>query len=482
MKLRSIFQSIRARITLWHLVVLILTLLIYMLFSQMFLWKQLNIELKARLQDDVDAAENFLKRDSDGHLVWSGHHEERQGPERWLEVRSPDGTLLYRNFTQDLFSSLSPEWGAVHKKSFQPFYLRDGRQLLLIREIHQIEGKQVEILAARSLDRIAEEMGHLLLVQILLFPVAVLLALVGGYFVAGRVLSPLKMIIARMQVISADRLSDRLPVDNPGDELGQLSMAFNDLLAKLDRSFEQMKLFTADASHELRTPLAAIRSVGEMALRSPNGGEAGCRETIASMLEEVEKLTHLVNELLTLARTESGIFRPTPKKHDLGDLARDAVALLMVLAEEKNQQLSLEVEQPCQVRLDHRIFRQAIGNILHNAIKYTPAGGKIRVLVGQSMSSCFVEIADSGPGIGPEHQGRVFDRFYRVDRGRSRETGGAGLGLAIAKWAVEINGGRIELFSGPGGGSSFRIWLPAAAEEVSATTAPPRLAAGEDRR
>jgi len=153
-----------------------------------------------------------------------------------------------------------------------------------------------------------------------------------------------------------------------------------------------------------------------------------------------------------------------------------------VLAEEKNQQLSLEVEQPCQVRLDHRIFRQAIGNILHNAIKYTPAGGKIRVLVGQSMSSCFVEIADSGPGIGPEHQGRVFDRFYRVDRGRSRETGGAGLGLAIAKWAVEINGGRIELSSGPGGGSSFRIWLPAAAEEVSATTAPPRLAAGEDRR
>ena len=481
MILPRVCQSIRTRITFWHLGVLVVTLLLYMLFSQMFLWKQLNIELKARLQDDVVAAESFLKRDNDGRLVWDSHHELQHGPERWIEVRSPDGKLLYRNFTQELFFSLPPIMGAAHKKNFQPFYLTDGRQLLLIREIHLVEGKQVEILAARSLDRISEEMGHLLLVQILLFPVAVLLALVGGYFVAGQVLSPLKRIIARMQVISADRLSERLPVNNPDDELGQLSMAFNDLLAKLDRSFEQMKLFTADASHELRTPLAAIRSVGEMALRSPNGGAAGCRETIASMLEEVEKLTRLVNELLALARTESGIVRPVLTRHDLGDLARDAIALLMVLAEEKDQQLSLEVEQPCQVRLDHRIFRQAIGNILHNAIKYTPAGGTIRVLVGQSLSICFVEIADSGPGVGPEHQGRVFDRFYRVDRGRSRETGGAGLGLAIAKWAVEINGGRIELSNGPGGGSSFRIWLPAA-EEAPSKKAIPSLEPGEARR
>lgn len=471
MKLSRSFWSIRNRITLWHLGVLVLTLLVYLLFSQMFLWKQLTIELKDRLQDDVEVAEGFLKLSGDGSIAWSGH-QEGQGQERWIEVRGRDGRLVYRNYTgETIFISLSPDPGIPHRKTFQPFFLANGRQLLLVRETHQVEGERVEILVARSMDRVFEEMWHLFLVQVLFFPFAVILAWGGGFFVAGRVLAPLKKIIARMQTISADRLSERLPIDNPGDELGQLSITFNDLLAKLDRSFEQMKLFTADASHELRTPLAAIRSVGEMALRSPRG-EIGCQETIASMLEEVEKMTRLVNDLLALARSESGIIKPVLATKNLGEVVRDEISLLRVLAEEKNQSLTVEIEQPCPVRLDRRIFRQAFSNILHNAITYTPPDKDIRILVGQDRNECFVEISDAGPGISPEHLNRIFDRFYRIDKVRSRETGGAGLGLAIAKWAVEIHGGRIELHSEQGRGSSFRIRLPLAPEHVHPAVLP----------
>lgn len=462
-------RSIRTRITLWHLGVLVLILVLYMLLSQMFLWKQLTIELKASLQDDAEIAENFLKRNQDGRIVWGGHLDEHQDRERLFEIRDRQGDLLYRNFPENIFTPPRTVLTALHQKTFHTINQAKGRPLLLVREIHQVEGELVEILAARSTDRIFEEMGHLFLTQVLLFPLAVLLAWLGGYLIAGRVLAPLQQMIARMRIISADRLRERLPVENPGDEFGRLSLAFNDLLAKLDRSFEQMKLFTADASHELRTPLAVIRSVGEMALRSPKDA-ADCRETIASMLEEAEKMGRLVNDLLALARSESGIVQPVLESCTLGEVVGDEVALLKVLAEEKEQRLMLAVDESCPMRLDRAIFRQAFGNILYNAIKYTPVGGEIRVLVGREGEQCLVEVADSGPGIAPEHQSRVFNRFYRVDKVRSRSTGGAGLGLAIAKWAVEIHGGRIELESGlesepgsgPGSGSLFRIRLPTA--------------------
>jgi len=463
MKSEHLFRSIRNRITLWHLGVLILTLLVYGLLSQMFLWKQLADELEARLADDAELAEGFLKLGEGDSLVWGGHRD-WQGPGRWIEIRAQNGLWIYRNYIgAPLFVSLPPASIIPHEKTYHSFSLADGRKLMILQETHQVGGKRVEILAARSMSRVFEEMRHLFLAQMLLFPLIVFLAWGGGVFIAGRVLAPLKKIIARMRIISADRLKERLAVDNPDDELGQLSITFNKLMAKLDHSFEQMKLFTADASHELRTPLAAIRSVGEVALRSPENDPC-CREAIASMLEEVEKMTRLVNDLLALARSDSGIVRPALTTSDLGQVVEEEIALLRVLAEEKEQRILVETEQSCPVRLDRRIFRQAFSNILHNAIVYTPPNGDIRVLTGKDGDTVFVEISDSGPGISPEHQTRIFDRFYRVDKVRSRKTGGTGLGLAIAKWAVEIHGGRIELVSEPGHGSSFRILLPTAPE------------------
>jgi heavy metal sensor kinase len=309
-----------------------------------------------------------------------------------------------------------------------------------------------------------QEMRHLLLVQALCFPLVLLLAWAGGYFVAGRVLLPLQKIIARMKTLSAERLHEKLVVENPDDELGHLAITFNHLLTQLDHSFTQMRQFTGDASHELRTPLTAMHSVGEAALRAPLTTDE-YKETIASMLEEVEKMGHLVSDLLALARADSSTIKPDLKKVELGEVVSEEMTRLEVLAEEKQQNLSLTVKNACPACLDRGIFRQAFANILFNAIQYSPELADIDVLVDQAGTGCLVEITDSGPGIAIEHQSRIFDRFYRVDKVRSRKNGGSGLGLAIAQWAVKIHGGRIELTSRAGHGSTFRIYLPMRQEE-----------------
>lgn len=461
MNLRRVFKSIRARITFWHLGVLTLTILVFMIFSQVFLWKQLRIELKAGLRDDVEMVERFLEAGSGGEIVWSGHEmlDQNDGQKRWIEVVRPDGRLIYRNFTEDNpFSAILPMVGGLHQERFYPLFMPDGVKLSGIKARHQVDGTNLEIRVARSQTRIFEEMRHLFLAQILCLPLVILAAWCGGYIFAGRVLKPLQKIIERMRTISADRLGERLAIENPDDELGRLSMTFNSMLAKIDCSFEQVRQFTADASHELRTPLAAIRSVGEIALRSKKD-EVVCRETIASILEEVEKMTHLVEDLLAMARADGGS-KTIPLPEELGELVREEISLFGVLAEEQGQLLQVDIAAPCLVLVDKKILRLAVGNILHNAIKFTPAEGEIRVSVQREADECLLAVADSGPGIGPEHQDRVFDRFYRIDKDRSRNTGGSGLGLAIAKWAVEVNGGRVELARDQGNGSIFRIRLP----------------------
>jgi signal transduction histidine kinase len=240
-------------------------------------------------------------------------------------------------------------------------------------------------------------------------------------------------------------------VNHTGDELDHLADVFNRTMGRLERSFQQLRQFTADASHELRTPLAAIRSVGEVGLER-NGSREDYRELVGSMLEEVNRLTRLVDDLLMIARTDSGAIQLNYSTVDLSLLTRDTVTLLDPLADEKEQKLAFASPGDVPIRGDPAILRQAIINILHNAIKYSPRGSAISVGVGQDAT---VTIEDAGPGIPAEHARRIFDRFYRIDRGRSRQEGGFGLGLSIAKWAVEANGGTIDV-----SGSTFKITLP----------------------
>jgi heavy metal sensor kinase len=296
------------------------------------------------------------------------------------------------------------------------------------------------------------------------------LAIVGGYFLAARVLAPVGVMADKARQITADSLAQRLPVDNAEDEFGRLATVFNETLSRLQDAFERLRRFTADASHELRTPLTAMRSVGEVALRNRRDARA-YRDVIGSMLEEVDRLTRLVESLLTLTRADSRKIQVTPESLDLKALAGNVIDQLRVLADEKQQELTLRAPSAIRAVGDAALLRQALMNLIHNAIKYTPNGGAISVeLDAMNSKQAAIEVRDTGPGIPAAHRDRIFDRFYRVDASRSREEGGVGLGLAIARWAIEANGGHIELASQGEDGSVFRIVLPSAGN----SSAPPK--------
>jgi len=317
-------------------------------------------------------------------------------------------------------------------------------------------------------ERLQQQLREILVVLVLGLPMVVALAGVGGYVLARRALAPIDHLAAEARRITADRLHQRLSVPNEKDEIGRLAAVINDTFARLDSSFGQLRRFTADASHELRTPLAVIRGIGEMGLRETRT-PAEYKDAIGSMLEEVDRLTRLVDTLLRLSRGDAGTVRLSRDILDLGNLARDVAASLGILAEERQQRLEVTADANVRVSADRLVLRDAITNVVDNAIKYSPSGSTIEMRIEADAVDATLSVTDEGPGIPAEHRERIFDRFYRIDEGRSRGSGGAGLGLAIAKWAVEANGGRLSLTSS-GSGSVFQITLPRSGPETNASS------------
>ncbi len=456
-------HSVRVRLTLWYAGALTVVLIFYAGGVFVFLRHSLFTELDGRLHEDFEVAEQMLERTVDGGIRWraSDHHEEENiGDDSWLEVWSPEGKLLYRRESFErggrefLFSVAPPG-----QRGYQSISLPNDIHVRALSGPYAIAGLSVVIRVARSEARLRRELNGLLLVLGLGLPVAVGTAGFGGYGLARRALAPVGQMGERARTITAEHLGERLPVVNSDDELGHLATVFNDTFARLERSFEQLRRFTSDASHELRTPLTAIRSVGEVGLRE-HRDENAYREIIGSMLEEADRLGRLVDSLLTLSRADAGQVKLTFERVDLAELVHDVVNHLSVLAEEKRQHVSVETAGPVYATVDRLVLRQAIVNLVDNAIKYSPDGGHVRIVVRDQPHGPALEVIDTGPGIGAEHRDRVFDRFYRVDKARSRELGGTGLGLAITRWAVEVHGGRLELESEEGRGSTFRISLP----------------------
>jgi len=432
-------QSIRVRLTLWYAAALSAVLALYAGGVFAFLRHSLSADLDGGLRDDREVAEQMLERTPAGGVGWRAEPDDDDDEAiagRWLEVRSPDGTLLYA------------------RPSGIPADVRVRR----LSGPYTVDGLPVVIQVARSEEPLHRELRELLIIMAAGLPFAVAIAAMGGYFLARRALAPVSRMAERARTITAERLGERLPVENPGDELGQLAAVFNDAFARLERSFEQLRRFTADASHELRTPLTAMRSVGEVGLREHRDA-AAYREIIGSMLEETDRLGRLVEGLLTLSRVDGGNVSLKREAVDLAELARDVAGHLGVLAEEKRQSFAVQASGPVPAWVDRVVIRQALINLVDNAIKYTPPGGSVGIVVRDGGPGPTVEVTDTGSGIPPEHRDRVFDRFYRIDKARSRDLGGAGLGLAIARWAVEAHGGRIDLESVEGRGSTFRISL-----------------------
>ena len=463
-------QHVRTRLTLWYVAGLAAVLLIYGGSTSAVMLVQLRSQLDHLAIEDLETVEGFLSFGPSGKVFLRNDYHDHPYPtnmqERMLEVWNPDGSLLYRN---ELLGSRAlggpPEAGeGVDSYSERSVSLGDGTPVRLVSKRHMLEGHPTLIRVGFSERPLWERFWQVVLGLVIGLPLALGLAGFGGYFLVRHALSPIERMARRAREINAEHLSARLDGENPHDELGQLAGAFNETLGRLERSFDQLRRFTSDASHELRTPLTAIRSVGEVGLRK-QGSVEHYREVIGSMLEEAGRLTRLVESLLTIARADSGQIQLARTHIQILPFVREVTSLLDVLAEEKNQHLSAEGLDTVWVHADPSILRQVVINLLDNAIKYSPAGGRIWIRVlALDDKLVSIEVQDSGPGISPQHRERVFDRFYRIDEGRSRDVGGAGLGLAIAKWGAEANGGRLELACPPGGGSVFRVLLPADAE------------------
>lgn len=446
-------RSVRVRLTLWYVAVLALIVCGFALGVYTF--------LRASLLQQID---NHLQRDLDtvARIVSQGGQELR-----WLARGG--NVRLYRIEWGDDTAAETGAWSraglgkVVTGAGDAPFWAPDAspdQPYRIKASLAAFQGKTVAIAVAHDGVTYQASLRSLTITLLLTIPAALVLAIAGGYFLAGRALAPIGALTAKAREINAERLSERLPVDNPDDEFGQLAAVFNETLVRLEDSFERLRSFTADASHELRTPLTAIRSVGEVAMQEPIDAAAS-REVIGSMLEETGRLTKLVDSLLVLSRADAGTVPLTRERTDLAALAAEACDCLQVLAEEKEQTLTIAAPMPVPAEVDRPTVRQALINLLDNAIKYTPARGHIQVAVGVAQGGqATIAVSDDGPGIAPEHRQKIYERFYRVDKGRFREVGGAGLGLSIARWAVSANNGRIELDCPEGKGCTFRMVLP----------------------
>jgi heavy metal sensor kinase len=292
-----------------------------------------------------------------------------------------------------------------------------------------------------------------------LAPLGVLAAALMGWQMARRALRPMKELAAAAREIDVDKLQQRLPLRGAGDEVDELAQSFNETLGRLEDSVGQMRQFTASISHELRTPLTVLRGETEVALLEGHSVE-DYRRLLVSQLEEFDSLTRMINDLLVLANAEAGEIRWSEQNVNLSRLAVALAEQLEPVAASRGIQMETVAEPDVHVRGDGSWLERVILNLLDNAIKFTPDGGKIRVGVAAENGSAKLRVEDQGIGIPPEALPHIFQRFYRAEPSRSKRVPGVGLGLALARWIVEKHRGRITVESQPGQGTCFMVWLP----------------------
>lgn len=462
-------RHVRSRLTLWYVLVLAGLLTLYGGGASLFFFIGLREQVDRSLLEDIETVENLLTNEPGGFVSLGTVHpaEDDAALQRFVEVWSPSGHLFYRSplLHGDALGGPPAADEGTAEPTPHSLRLATGVRVRVASAVYHVEDRRVLVRVAHSEEGMWRELHELVLVLALALPASLLLAGVGGYALARKSLAPVDAMAQEADRISAEKLDQRLPVENPHDELGKLARVFNAMLGRLESAFNQLRRFTADASHELRTPLTSIRSVGEVALQDQKT-PAEYEEAIGSMLEEVDRLTRLVESLLVLSRADAGQVPLHRTEFSLVSMAREARSLVEVLAEEKQQRVTVEGDAVAAVTADRLILRHAIVNLLDNAIKNAPSGSEITIRVrSQNHGRARLEVIDHGPGVPPEHRAHIFERFYRVDGARTREWGGTGLGLSIARWAVEAHGGEIGVECHEAGGSTF--WIDLAAVPAS---------------
>jgi heavy metal sensor kinase len=349
------------------------------------------------------------------------------------------------------------------KFQFSTVYSKRMPLRILNGQLH-VAGKTYDVQIAAPMDDFYDAVNRFRLVLLLSVPVLVLVASAGGYWLSRKAVAPVGEIARAAQSISEHELSRRLPVLHTGDELQSLSETLNAMFARLERAFKRVTQFTADASHELRTPIALMRTRTEVALRKQRS-EADYRETLLRIHQELERTSALIENLMTLARADSGSEPLQVAPTNLNEILLEISEPARVLAEEKSIQYDQRLpETPLWVRGNTPSLRRLFLILIDNAVKYTSREGRISVLLDTHDGAAVAEIHDTGAGISPTDLPHIFERFYRADASRSRESGGTGLGLSIAQWIAEAHQGKISVASKVGEGSVFRVQIPLSEE------------------
>ena len=454
-------HSLRRTLTLWYVAVMVVVLAVYAFVVLAIVRQAASDALDDRLRGDFQWAAAMVDQTPEGGISWYEDDALAVEEERpWVQVWGRGGALLYRSIAAEQRPVPQSRALATLSDDNRIISLRlpnEPAPIRILTRRGRVASKPVVIQVAASEGPLQDQVQDLMLIFALGLPLAVAAAGLGGYALARRALGPVETMTERARSITADRLADRLPVENPDDEMGGLATVFNETLGRLQQSFEQMRQFTSDVSHELRTPLTSIRSVGEVGLRGHPDAQ-GYRTIIGSMLEEADRLAGLVDRLLTLSRAETGQAQLSREVVDMAGLAEDVVSHLSVLAEEKGQTIAVERVAAPFALADRQVLRQALVNLVDNAIKFTPQAGQVRVRVSETASEAVCDVIDSGPGVPPAARDHIFERFYRFSDAAA--PGGAGLGLSIARGAVEANGGRLTLAASSEAGSTFRIAMP----------------------
>ncbi len=459
------FGSIRFRLTVWYVAILAFGLGAFGVGSWFAMRASAFRTIDEELSDRIGGVDKFMQLQISALSPAEIRDEFREhsvlGPGGDLfQVCNQRGDWLYRSAVLENNQIRIPLPSQLSSRPVYENVVVQNTPLRFATASITVDGQPYAVQVAMPLGEFYGALNRFRLILWFSAPLLLLGAGVGGYFISRRALRPVDSITQKAESISIENLSDRLEVPDSSDELQRLSATLNRMLARLDASVTRMSQFTADASHELRSPISLIRTTAELALHSGRS-DAEYRQDMAHILSEAKRTGRMIDSLLLLARADTGEGGLQHEVTDISSSLREALEQGRSLASEK--QISLTAGwngAPAAVRGDGEALRRLFFILIDNAIKYTPCFGWVRVGLEISGSHAKVQVMDSGVGIADTDQAHIFDRFWRADKVRSRGSGGAGLGLAIARWIVNQHHGTIEVHSQPGKGSTFTVRIP----------------------
>jgi heavy metal sensor kinase len=459
------FDSVRTRLTLWYAAVLGLSLiafavLVYYAAASISYARQDEL-LRSTAETVASAYVQELEEEQSVPKANEVVLAQMVFPNRFVEVADADGRVVAWSSNLAAQQLIVPASALSEASQLGGSFIKLRELRVAVVPLSPDRSKQLGFaIVAEPLSVVAEGLRRLRLYFLAGVPLILLFASMGGYFLARKSLSPIALMNQQTQRITAENLSARLDVANPRDEIGRLGVTINELLSRLDAAFQEQKRFIADASHELRTPLAVLRGETEIALEQERAA-ADYKESLALIRDEAERLSRIVENLFMLARQPVDAPMLVTEVVRLDELVADCARAAQVLASQKELQLTIEGSlRPISLRGDDEMLKRMLLNLLDNAVKYTPRGGKVNIAMTTQNGDARIIVSDTGIGIPAADQARIFDRFYRVDKARSRALGGAGLGLSIARWIVVGHGGSLSVESVVGRGSSFTVELP----------------------